>query len=227
MRRSIEILLGEEDAKLGGYAGMLNYRYMNLCIKAEPVALLSITVSDIEGNEYNLEDVADAMVPDDFTFEIVPHEMETLPFIQAGFAQTHPEFRQQVIVPKDEDRFFQSDSSEYETERHLVCTMPEVDNERHDFLKEAVKTLYDQCMTEVDKVNAHYSDMLADRTKDLPEKEGDEAKEKMEKLMDMYIKTIDAYRDNKVQEIEESYQRWIAQQVESKLEGIQNKDNNN
>lgn len=206
---------------------MLNYRYLNLCIKAEPVALLSITLTDIEGNEYNLEDVANAMMAGDYAFEIIPNEMEMMPFIQAGFAQTHPEFIQEVIVPKDEDHIFLSDSSEYETERHLVCTMPEVDKERYDFLQEAVKALYDQCMTEVDKVNAHYSDMLADRTKDLPEKEADEAKEKMEKLMDMYTKTIDAYRDNKVQEIEESYQKWIAQQVESKLEGIQNKDNNN
>ena len=45
MRNSIKILLGELDAKLTGHAGLLNYRYMNLCIKAEPAALLSLTVS--------------------------------------------------------------------------------------------------------------------------------------------------------------------------------------
>lgn len=154
-------------------------------------------------------------------------KMEMMPFIQAGVAQTHPEFKQEVIVPKEEDHFFQSDSSAYETERHLVCTMPEVDKERAAFLKETVKALYDQCMTEVNKVKGSCSDMLADKTKDLPKKEADEAKEEMEKMMDMYAKTIDIYRDNKVKEIEESHQKWIAQQVESRLEGLQNKNNNN
>ena len=51
MRKSIKIFLGEVDTKLTGYASLLNYRYMNLCIAAEPMALLSITITDIEGNE--------------------------------------------------------------------------------------------------------------------------------------------------------------------------------
>ena len=76
MRNSIKILLGELDAKLTGHAGLLNYRYMNLCIKAEPAALLSLTVTDIEGNVYNIEEVADTMIPDDFSFEFVPRDME-------------------------------------------------------------------------------------------------------------------------------------------------------
>ena len=46
LRNSIKILLGELDAKLTGHAGLLNYRYMNLCIKAEPAALLS-TISPL------------------------------------------------------------------------------------------------------------------------------------------------------------------------------------
>jgi hypothetical protein len=44
--------------------------------------------------------VADCIQPDKFSFEIVPHDMPMLPFIQKGIAETHPEFKQDVIKPK-------------------------------------------------------------------------------------------------------------------------------
>ena len=102
MRKSIKIFLGEVDTKLTGYASLLNYRYMNLCIAAEPMALLSITITDIEGNEYHIEDMASTMLPDEFSFEIVPHDITMLPYIQEGITKAHPEFKQKVIKPKDE-----------------------------------------------------------------------------------------------------------------------------
>lgn len=221
MRKSIQILLGEMDAKLTGYAGMLNYRYMNLCVKAEPAALLSMTITDIEGNLYHIEEVADSMQADEFTFEIVPHEMEMLPFIQKGIEEAHPEFKQEVIKPKDEDHFFMANTVEYEAERHIVCKMPEVDNNRYDVLKESVKTLYDQCMTEIEKVKAKYTQILADKTSELPKKEADEAKEKLEALGKQYSDTCKLYYDNKMKEIEESHQKWLASQAEERLSNLQ------
>lgn len=221
MRKSIQILLGEMDAKLTGYAGMLNYRYMNLCVKAEPAALLSMTITDIEGNLYHIEEVADSMQADEFTFEIVPHEMEMLPFIQKGIEEAHPEFKQEVIKPKDEDHFFMANTVEYEAERHIVCKMPEVDNNRYDVLKESVKTLYDQCMTEIEKVKAKYTQILADKTSELPKKEADEAKEKLEALGKQYSDTCKLYYDDKMKEIEESHQKWLASQAEERLSNLQ------
>lgn len=221
MRKSIQILLGEMDAKLTGYSSMLNYRYMNLCVKAEPAALLSMTITDIEGNLYHIEEVADSMQADEFTFEIVPHEMEMLPFIQKGIEEAHPEFKQEVIKPKDEDHFFMANTVEYEAERHIVCKMPEVDNNRYDVLKESVKTLYDQCMTEIEKVKAKYTQILADKTSELPKKEADEAKEKLEALGKQYSDTCKLYYDDKMKEIEESHQNWLANQAEERLSNLQ------
>ena len=221
MRKSIQILLGEMDAKLTGYSSMLNYRYMNLCVKAEPAALLSMTITDIEGNLYHIEEVADCMQADEFTFEIVPHEMEMLPFIQKGIEEAHPEFKQEVIKPKDEDHFFMANTVEYEAERHIVCKMPEVDNNRYDVLKESVKTLYDQCMTEIEKVKAKYTQILADKTSELPKKEADEAKEKLEALGKQYSDTCKLYYDDKMKEIEESHQKWLASQAEERLSNLQ------
>lgn len=208
------------DAKLTGHAALLNYRYMNLSIKAEPAALLSLIVTDIEGNMYNIEDVADTMIPNDFSFEFVPKEMEMLPFIQKGIAETHPEFKQEVIKPQDDEHFFVANSADYDKERHIVCTMPEVDNNRYDLLKQSVKALYDERMVEMDKIKAEYTKTLSDRTADLPKEEADEAKNKLEELFKQYSDICKTYRDNKVKEIEESHQNWLVSQAEERLNRI-------
>ena len=217
MRRSIKLIIGEMDAKLTGYSSMLNYRYMNLCVKAEPAALLSMTITDIEGNLYHIEEVADSMQADEFTFEIVPHEMEMLPFIQKGIAETHSEFKQEVIKPKEDEHFFVASSADYDKERHIVCTMPEVDNNRYDVLKQSVKALYDERMVEMDKVKAEYTKTLSERTADLPKEEADEAKDKMEALFKQYSDICKQYHDTKEQEIEESYKQWQLNQAEERL----------
>ena len=202
---------------MSGYAAILNYRYMNLCVEAEAAALVPITVTDIEGNVYNIEQVADCMQPNQFAFEIVPRRMPMLPFIQKGIAETHPEFKQEVIIPKDEDRFYMSGTVDYDSERHILCTMPEVDDERYKLLTETVKALYDDCMVEVDKIKAKYTQMLADRSKDLPEDEADEAKTEQEKLLNQYSEAIKNYRDNKVKEIEDAHNNWVADEAEKHL----------
>ena len=205
------------DGKLTGHAGLLNYRYMNLCIKAEPAALLSLIVTDIEGNVYNIEDVADTMMPDDFTFVFVPKEMEMLPFIQKGIAETHPEFKQEVVKPKEDEHFFVANSADYDKERHIVCTMPEVDKNRYDLLKQSVKALYDERMVEMDKIKVKYTELLSDRTRELPKEETDEAKNKLEEIVKQYSEICKTYRDNKEQEIEESHQKWLVNQAEERL----------
>ena len=143
--------------------------------------------------------------------------MPMLPYIQKGIAETHPEFKQEVIIPKDEDRFYMSGTVDYDSERHILCTMPEVDDERYKLLTETVKALYDDCMVEVDKIKAKYTQMLADRSKDLPEDEADEAKTEQEKLLNQYSEAIKNYRDNKEKEIEEAHNTWLADEAEKHL----------
>ena len=130
-------------------------------------------------------------------------------------------YKQEVIKPKDEDHFFMANTVEYEAERHIVCKMPEVDNNRYDVLKESVKTLYDQCMTEIEKVKAKYTQILADKTSELPKKEADEATDQLKKLTDQYDDICKTYRDKKVEEIEISHQVWLADEAEKRLNRIQ------
>ena len=226
MRRSIKIIIGELDGKLTGHAALLNYRYMNLCVKAEPAALLSFTITDIEGNAYKIEEVADTLMPDDYSFEFVPKEMGMLPFIQEGIAEAHPEFKQKVIKPEADDRYFYPDTPEYDQERHLICTMPEVDKNRYDLLKQSVKALYDERKVEMDKLKAEYTKTLSDKTAGLPKEEVDEAKDKMEALCKQYADLSKQYRDTKEQEIEEAYKQWQVSQAEERLNRRQGKKEN-
>ena len=51
--------------KMNGYLMLFNYRMMNFCVKAEPVALLSVTVKNYNA-EYDLEEVSRIQKPNDF-----------------------------------------------------------------------------------------------------------------------------------------------------------------
>ena len=55
MKRSIINKLSQLSEELKGYVGALNYRYMNLCVKAEEASMLPIQVP-IEDQLKNIED---------------------------------------------------------------------------------------------------------------------------------------------------------------------------
>ena len=112
MRRSIELLIGEMESKLGGYAGLLNYRFMNLCVKAEPAALLTVVVMSSDGERLNLEKVARARLANKFQYEIVPMSSDLLAPICKGFMDAHPEFKQEVVTPDDDHRIYPNQEDE-------------------------------------------------------------------------------------------------------------------
>lgn len=207
MKKTIEILIGEMESKLGGYAGLLNYRFMNLCVKAEPAALLPVVVISNDGEVLNLEKVARARLATKYQYEVVPMYSDLLEPICKGMLNAHPEFKQEVITPDDDQRIYPNQ----EDEKHILLTVPEVNQDRHDTLMDAVKLLYDQCKVEVDKVNAAYSAKLAAKVAELSKAEIDEAKEKMEKGQKMYSDLRDQYLSAKQKEIEEAYQKYLTE----------------
>lgn len=204
MRKSIEALISEMKSKMSGYAVMLQYRYMNLCVKAEPAALLSFTVTDDEGEETNLEDVASAGMANDYQFEIYPNDPKMVFAICKGIKTAHPEF-------KIDTRTEESDEESEENQVVIVCTMPEVNKDRHDLLIEGVDTLYDQCKAKLDANHATYKTRL---TAKLVGSSGDvqEAEDELEKVYKTHDDICLEYKEEKVKEIEEAYQRYLDEQ---------------
>ena len=58
MNNYIAFEINDFQKKLNGYNMLFNYRMTNLCVKAEPTALMPVTVN-VANTEYNLEELAE------------------------------------------------------------------------------------------------------------------------------------------------------------------------
>lgn len=134
MNTLVSTVLENLEKQLAGYQYLLNYRYHNLCVKADPTALLPVTIK-INGEDQDIEQVADVATPDDFHFQILPKMTNSLDEINDGVLSAHPEFKPSIE---------QMDSENPDTQ-YLVYEMPKVDKDRRDFLMEATKGLHDEC----------------------------------------------------------------------------------
>ena len=210
MKRAVVLLIDELKSKLGGYAVLLQYRYMNLCVKAEPASLLTLTVVDNEGESIDIESAAFVMQKNDFQFEVVPKEDELLFPICKAFMNSHPEFKQEVIDSEEKDRLHIDDNEE----KHVIITMPEVDKNRYDLLMNSISTLYDECGVQMDKAKGVYTTRLFEKMQGEAPSDIDEAKEALDKAYDQHKDIIKGYRETKEKEIEEAYQRWLTKQEE-------------
>ena len=91
MKRAIINQLGQLSEQMKGYVAALNYRYLNLCVKAEEASLLPIQVP-IEDELKNLEDVAYAGKKDgdDYSLYVVPKFQDDMRDIAKAVFQFHP-----------------------------------------------------------------------------------------------------------------------------------------
>lgn len=208
MRKNISLLLGELESKASGYVALLNFRFLNLCVKAEPAALLPISV-EISGKEYNLEQVADITKPNDFQFNIYPKNDALLVDIGKGIAKMHPEFKQELL---DEEE------NEEKNIKYIRLTMPEVNKDRRALLTEGVKGLYEQCKVKLDSNFTFYGQQVVAKLVGTQKEEIDEAKEALEDIKTQHYDLAKTYRDNKLEEIETAYQEYLSEQTSKKQE---------
>ena len=205
MKLSIETLIHEMEGKLGGYVTLLVYRYANLCVKAQPLALMSTIVEDEEEGNMKIEQVAGLMLPDEFHLKLIPYDPRFNYPLCKAIKKEHPEFKQELVKP---------DNSTDEDERHLILAMPVVNDDRHDELTDAVNVLYDGCKAQVDKTVASYKVKLEPKIAPLTSDEHDEAQNAFDTSVKTHTDMIDKVKADKLQEIEEAYQHYLAEQAE-------------
>ncbi len=214
MRKSIAITLGEASSKMSGHVALLNYRYLNLCVKAEAASLLIVTV-EYDGNNYDIEQVADVASPREDQLQVYPKSQDLIVPICKAIANVHPEFKQEVV--KDEEENGNSKSSpenEEEEEKSILLTMPEVDKNRRDALMEAVKLLYDETTAELSAIYETYTSKAIIQLMDGKAEEIDECKKALKDLKKEHLDLADGYRKNKEKEIEDAYKRYTEQKAE-------------
>ena len=199
--------------KMNGYLTLFNYRMMNFCVKAEPVALLPVTV-DFYDSEYNLEEVARIQKPNDYQLEVFPQKMDYLDEIAAGVFDVHPEFKVETITDKD---------SQGREEHHLLYTMPEVNKDRRDLLNNTVKTFYDECKAHLEECNTKYEAKFVEILSEQPS-EFEAAKDAVSDIYNDSKKQAEKLYQAKCDEIEEGYQRYLEQEEKKQSEESQKFD---
>lgn len=210
MKIAIESLIHEMEGQLGGYVTLLVYRYANLCIKSQPMALLSVLVMDEEIGEMKIEEVCAVSVTDDYHMTLLPYDPRFIFPLCKAIAEEHPEFKQELVKPE---------GSNDENERHLILTMPVVNKDRHDVLIDSVDVLYDGCKAKMEKTCATYRVKLEQKIVTLPtDEERDEAKAALEKSISSHLEVINTVKADKVKEIEDAYQDYLNEQAAKKAE---------
>ena len=189
--------------KLKGYNMLFNYRMSNLCVKAEPTALMPVTVF-VAGTEYNLEEVANILKPDDFSFDVYPKNQNNLQDIISGIFDVHPEFKMELKTDKAENE------GGADT-HHVFYTMPPVDKDRRKLLNETTKTFHKECMVNLDVTYADLQARLVEPYTQMSPQDVDEARKGFKKVYDKAREECDKMLQLKLNEIEEGYQRYLTE----------------
>ena len=212
MKRSVLHDYNQLEEKLTGYVAMLNFKFMNLCVKAEEASLLSVTVN-VDGASKKLEEVAVTAKKDEYRFIIVPHIDEDMEAVGRGILMSHPDFKQDVESLHIDAHDAEGNSIGRDVP-YILLTMPEVDDERYDFLKQAVDTFYQQSKTLMDKSVSEAKGLIAMHIIGEPEEEIDGINKAVEKLNNEKSEQRDKLRTEKLQEIEEAHNKWLAEQAQ-------------
>lgn len=210
MKRAVVQQVDQLKAKLGGYAAMLAYRYINLCIEAHPAALLSAVV-EVEGETKHLEDVAQVAVKETYHFVVNPLYEEDLFPIGKAIMMEHPEFKQEI---KTWDGFDETDPAG----KYLFYTMPEVNKDRYDVLTEAVKVFYEECKQKMSVAQEKCVAQLVELQKDSSPAEIEKIAEYIQQIVEQYNDIRDKCHDRKKKEVEDAYAEYQAKQQEKEAE---------
>ena len=185
--------------KMGAYVALLNYRYMNLCVKAELGALMPVTV--FVGNEpHNIEEVANINSPDKYQFGIYPINENNLQDIIHGIYEAHPEFKMEL---KNNDGNDGGSPAPY-----LLYTMPDVDKNRHDFLENAIKGLHEECCVRIDAIRLEYKVRLVENLQMISQADTDEALKALDDVHRQSLEMADGQLYQKQTEIDEALSRY-------------------
>ena len=203
MNNYITFELTDLAKKLKGYIMLFNYRLSNFCVKAEPTALMPVTVV-LADAEYNLEEVANIMKPDDFSFDVYPKNQNNLQEVINGIFDAHPEFKMELKTDKAENEG-------REDKHHVLYTMPPVDKNRRKLLNEAAKTFHKECVVNLDVTYAELQARLVEPYTKMSPLEIDEARKAFKKAYDSAKDQCDKMLELKQNEIEEGYQRYLTE----------------
>ena len=191
------------------------YRLMNLCVKAEPVSLLSIEAI-IEGESQKLEDCSQIGQEDDYSFQIFPNYDGDIPALAQAIFMEHPEFKQEMKTMQV-DISTEEGKSDMQDVHYILVTMPAVDDNRYDVLKNGVNAFYEENKAQMEAVSAKFDAKLATLLDGESDEDVQKVKEARDKQTQTWYEQRDKIYNDKLAEIEEAHVKWQNEQKKDKL----------
>jgi ribosome recycling factor len=206
--KTINEIFDETKQKMNGHTMLFYFHLSNLCITADPMALLSASIK-IDNQELNLEDVATVSIPNDQQFAVMPKDKEYLLPITKAIKLEHPEFKLEEKTEKDEITG--------EDNTVIYYTMPEMNKERHDVCLELIKADFDATNTKLEAIFSQGSARVAVKMAGASEENMQLAKDKLQEIYDWHTDTAKKLKENKEKEVEDAFQAYqTGKQEESK-----------
>lgn len=237
IKKSALTKIMESQQKMQSYVTMTEFHYAQICIKHEAASLIPIGI-DYEGKVKKLEEMADIYFPeneDDFDkIYVLPKENLFLSPIIDGIFTVHPEFKIEIFSKGNEQEteteeseekmgsgFIQQENPEEvlskneeemeddEKYYYIRLTMPPVNKKRRDFCHEQVKQIFNYTKVKLDKEKVVMKANVAPKTIGYTDKELDEVNKAMDKAYDDSLKQAEDMRNDKDDEIEMAYNKFV------------------
>ena len=206
--KTINELFDETKQKMNGHTMLFYFHLSNLCIKADPMALLSATIK-IEDKDLNLEDVASVSIPNDNQFAVRAKDTEYIMPITKGIKLEHPEFKLEEKTEKDEIT-----GEDYVV---IYYTMPEMNEERHNVCLEYIKANFDATSAKLEAIFSQGSAKVALKMTGASEENIKLAKDTLQEIYEWHTDTLKKLKEDKEKEVEDAYQAYLAsEQAENK-----------
>ena len=209
----------KEFDMLGDALSTLNaqfaYRLMNLCVKAEPVSLLSIEAM-IEGEPQKLEACSQIGQEDEFSFQVYPNYDGDIPALAQAIFMDHPEFKQEMKTMQV-DISTEEGKSDMQDVHYILVTMPDVDDNRYDVLKNGVNGFYEENKAQMEAVSAKHDAKIATLLDGESPEDVKKVKEARDKQTKTWYEQRDTIYNDKLQEIEDAHEKWWHQQKSNKI----------
>lgn len=225
MRRSIIKEFDQLGESLSNQSAQFAYRMKNLCVKAEEVALLPVEIL-IEGEFQKLESCATIGKKDDYSFMVFPNYEEDQETMAKGIFRVHPEFKQK-IESMQVDSVDEAGKNKSMDVHYILLTMPEVDDDRYDVLKDGVKVCYEECKARMEVLNRKADAKFAELTIGDTDEDVKKLKAAREKLNEQWYGHRDKLYNEKLQEIEEAHNKWLAERGEEERKRMEDEASHN
>lgn len=197
--------------RLANRLGLMQFNFADLCVDADPSALLSMKVQD-GGEPKNIEDVVDVVKDDWNVFILIPKDKNCdIGAVKSAVDSKHPEFRQELVI-------LQSDTDE-DGVKALQLTVPPVDQNRHDLLIQGVDAYVKAFKTQADLEKAVIMARLALPLMTASKEEKEACDASFNEAYDNAVKSSGELADAKKKSIDEAFEKYQEQQAQNAAAG--------